>query len=437
MKKRPTKLARPRVALLIESSRAYGRDLLVGIAKYIRIHGPWSIEFEEGDPGGSLPPWFGRCKWDGIIARVTTPAIARAMRRTGAPVVDLYGGLPESGFPHIRSDEDAVGRMAADHLIARGFRRFGFCGYNGADWSNLRRRGFEKRVTEAGFPCQTFENPLQARPAANREYEEHDARHAQELRRWLESRPKPFGLMACNDSRGRQVLSCCRESGLAVPDDVGVIGVDNDEIFCELSDLPLSSVILNAQRIGYEAAALLDRTMAGELRGGEPSVLVKPHGLATRRSTDVLAIEDRPIAAALRLIREHACEGVKVPFLAKSVGLSRRALERRLDQAIGRSPKEEILRVRLNQVCRLLTESKLPLAAVAELAGFEHAEYLARLFKKKFGVTMSAFRRRSALTRPVAGDPTAAPDADVTPPWPRHLGQRRKPTQGATPPSRA
>jgi LacI family transcriptional regulator len=397
MIKRPTKKARPRVALLIESSRAYGRDLLIGIAKYIRIHGPWSIEFEEGDPGDHLPAWFTRWKWDGIIARVKTPAMARAVRRTGSPVVDLYGGLPGFGFPSIRSDEQAVGRLAAEHLIDRGFRRFGFCGYNGTDWSDLRRLGFEKRVTEAGFACQTFENPMQARSAGTTEYEEHGARYEKELKRWLESLPKPFGLMACNDSRGRQVLNCCRESGLAVPDDVGVIGVDKDEILCELSDLPLSSVILNAQQIGYEAAALLDRTMAGQASDGEQSILVQPQGLTTRRSTDVLAIEDRQIAAALRLIREHACEGVNVPFLAKAVGLSRRALERRLHQVLGRSPNAEILRVRLDRVCRLLTESDLPLAEVAERTGFEHAEYLSRLFKKRFGLPPGEFRKRSGL----------------------------------------
>ena len=156
-------------------------------------------------------------------------------------------------------------------------------------------------------------------------------------------------------------------------------------------------MILNAQQIGYEAAALLDRMMAGEVSDGAQSVLVKPQGLATRRSTDVLAIEDRQIAAALRLIREHACEGVNVPFLAKAVGISRRALERRLAQALGRSPNAEILRVRLDRVCRLLTESEFPLTEVAEKAGFEHAEYLSRLFKKKFGVTPGEFRKRSGL----------------------------------------
>jgi LacI family transcriptional regulator len=403
LRRAPGSGLRLRVALLIESSRGYGRELLVGIAKYLRIHGPWSIEFEEGDPGERLPQWIDRWQWDGIIARVKTPAVARSLHRLGVPVVDLYGSPHGFGFPSIRSDEVLIGRMAAEHLLDRGFRRFAYCGYNGTWWSDLRRLGFEKRVTEAGFPCQSFGNPLPLRPVTTPEYEEHGARHEEELQRWLASLPMPVGLMACNDSRGRQVLNGCREARLAVPDDVAVIGVDRDEILCELSDVPLSSVILNAQQIGYEAASLLQRMMSGEVDVGSESILVQPLGLATRRSTDVLAIEDRPTAAALRLIREHACEGINVPFLAKAVGVSRRSLERRMAQVLGRPPNAEILRVRLEHVCRLLTESGLPLSQVAAKAGFENAEYLARLFKKRFGMTLGEFRKVTAVaTGPVS-----------------------------------
>jgi LacI family transcriptional regulator len=381
----------PRVALLIESSRSYGRELLMGIARYVRIHGPWSIEFEEGDPGEHFPKWFGRWKWDGIIARISTPAMAEVVRRTGVPVVDLSGILPEAHFPQIRSDEQSVGRMAAEHLIERGFKNFAFCGFNGTDWSDLRRASFERRVSEAGFPCQAFENPSM-RSFSTLDYEEHGERHERDLMTWLQSLPKPCGLMACNDARGRQVLNCCREVGVAVPDEVAVIGVDKDEIFCELSDLPLSSVILNTQQIGFEAAALLARLMAGE--SAEPaSILVKPMGVMSRQSTDVLAIDDRHIAAALKQIREQACDGLDVGSILQTVPLSRSVLERRFSQILGISPKAEILRVRLDRVCRLLAESDLPLAEVAEKAGFEHPEYMSRLFKKKMGITPGEFRK--------------------------------------------
>jgi len=388
---------RPRVALLIETSRAYGRDLLMGIAKYLRIHGSWSIEFEEGDFTDQLPEWINRWKWDGIIARVKTPAVARKLKKLKVPVVDVYGSLSGFGFSTIRSDEKSVGRLGAEHLIERGFRRFAFCGFNGTDWSDIRQAGFEQRVAEAGFSCQSFQNPRHRPEDGLPEYEEHGQRYEEELRQWLQSLPKPIGMMACNDSRGRQVLNCCRELGIAVPDDIAVIGVDKDEIFCELSDLPLSSVILNSQQIGHEAAALLEQLMSGSKNDPLHLNFVKPMGVATRRSTDVLAIEDRHMAAALREIREHACDGLDIPSLLKVVPVSRSVLERRFTQILGRSPNEEILRVRLALVCRLLTESDLALTEVAERGGFEHAEYMSRLFKKKMGLTPGEFRKQSKL----------------------------------------
>lgn len=386
------------MALLIESSRSYGRELLTGIAKYVRIHGPWSIEFEEGDPAEHFPKWFDRWKWDGIIARISTHAIAEEIRKTHVPVVDLSGNLPEFHFPQIRSDEQAVGRLAAEHLLERGFKNFAFCGFNGVDWSDFRRINFEHRVAEAGFSCNVFEYAGSMQHLSTSDYEEHGEHHERELMAWLQSLPKPCGLMACNDARGRQVLNCCREIDVAVPDELAVIGVDKDEVFCDLSPIPLSSVILNTQQIGFEAAALLSRMMVGV--GIETAnILVPPLGVKARQSTDILAIDDRYIAAALKHIREHACDGLDVGSLLKVVPLSRSVLERRFSQLLGKSPKAEILRVQLDRVCRLLSESDLPLAEVAEKAGFEHPEYMSRIFKKKLGITPGEFRKQAGAAR--------------------------------------
>ena len=386
----------PRVALLVESSQSYGRELLMGIARYLRIHGHWSVEFEESEPCVKVPGWFDRWQWDGVIARVQTPAIARALGALGVPVVDLSGCRPDSPFPTIRSDETAVGRMAAEHLLGRGFQRFAFCGLNGFDWSDRRRAAFEERLAAAGFECDVFDAP--PRRDSTRDHDEHGKRFEQSLTRWLESLPEQTGLMACNDSRGRQVLNCCRELGVAVPDALAVIGVDKDEVLCELSSLPLSSVILNAQQIGYEAAALLDRLMAGE-SAPETPVLVKPIGVAERHSTDVLAIADRQIASALKYIREHACDSVDVESLLRAVPLSRSVLERRFSQILGSSPKTEILRVRLGRVCQLLAESDLSLVDVAGKAGFQYPEYMSRLFRKKMGITPGEFRKQAGPGR--------------------------------------
>ncbi|MFM7182518.1 MAG: DNA-binding transcriptional regulator [Verrucomicrobiales bacterium] len=385
----------PRVALLIESSRSYGRELLMGIAKYVRIHGPWSIEFEEGDPAEQFPKWFDRWKWDGVIARVFTPKMAEVLERCGAPVVDLSGNLPESRFARIRSDEEAVGALAAEHLLARGFKNFAFFGFNGIDWSDWRCASFENRLAASGFTSQTFESESLSPSLSAAESGAYGERQEREVMTWLRALPKPCGVMACNDVRGRTLLNCCREIGIAVPDAVAVIGVDKDEIFCELSDIPLSSVTLNTQQIGFEAAALLARLMAGE--SAQPAcILVKPVGVMARQSTDVLAIDDPHIATALKLIRERACDGLNVDLLLKSIPFSRSVLERRFAQILGSSPKTEILRVRLERVCRLLAESDLSLAEISHKAGFEHPEYMSRLFKKKMGITPGEFRKKPA-----------------------------------------
>jgi LacI family transcriptional regulator len=200
--------------------------------------------------------------------------------------------------------------------------------------------------------------------------------------------------MACNDMRGQQVLDACRAGEVAVPDDVAVVGVDNEEVLCDLSDPPLSSVLPNAERIGYEAAALLDQMMDGKKVQAKPA-FIEPIGVVTRRSTDVLAIEDRPIAVAARFIREHACEGIDVSDVLRAVSMSRSALDRHFIKIMGRSPKDEILRVRLNRAKQLLAETDFPQALIAEKIGFEHIEYLSRIFKKRIGITPSEFRSQS------------------------------------------
>jgi len=396
MKKAPAKSI-PRVALLIESSRAYGRELLLGIAKYAKSHGPWSIEFHEGDPAEHFPAWFDRWEWDGVIARVSTPTIAAALIRCGAPVVDLNGKLPDSPFPQIRSDEETVGRLAAEHLLERGFKNFAFCGFSNKAWSDKRRASFERRVADAGFSCHTFtsEDPsLSLGASKNTPANEKSGR---DLMVWLRALPKPCGLMACNDAHGRLILGCCREAEMQVPHDIAVIGVDKDDVFSELSGCPLSSVILNTQQIGFEAAALLTRMMAGD--ASAPAIsLVQPIGVMKRQSTDVLAIDDPHIATALQHIREHACEGLHVDSLLKLVPLSRSVLERRFAKLLGTSPNAEIVRVRLDCVCRLLAESDRPLAEIAQQTGFEHPEYMGNLFKKKMGITPGEFRKRARPT---------------------------------------
>ncbi len=228
-------------------------------------------------------------------------------------------------------------------------------------------------------------------------YERQGLLFQEELGRWLASLPKPIGVMACNDIRGQQVLNLCRRLDLAVPEEVAIIGVDNDEILCELSDPPLSSVAPDTLRIGYDAAVLLDRLMAG---GNSPSkpILIPPYGIVTRRSTEVLALDDRQLAVGLRFIRNHAFGPIHINEVAKVAGLCRRVFERRFAAKMGRSPKAEVTRLRLEKVKQLLTDTNWNLSQIAEKTGFNYGEYLHRVFTQKTGTTPGQFRGHAKLT---------------------------------------
>ncbi len=385
---------RPQVALLIESSRAYGRGLLQGISRYVREQGQWSVYFQERRQGDPYPTWLKGWKGDGIIARVEDREMAEAIARTRLPAVDLRGLLLDLKLPLIETNEERVVQLAIEHLRERGFRHFAFCGFVGANYSDKRSQLFTRLLDEHGFSAQTYSPPEKLRQGDTFQFEQHGLVYEADVADWLRQLPRPVGVMACNDVRGQQVLNACRQIGVHVPDEVAVIGVDNDEVLCDLSDPPLTSVIPNTERIGYEAAALLERMMAGQPAPSK-TIYIEPSGIATRQSTEVLAMEDRHIAAAVRFIRENACRGITVTDLLAVAPLSRSVLERRFNLLLGHSPKTEILRVQIQRAKQLLAETDLPLAVIAEKTGFTHPEYFNVAFKNKVGVTPGRFRAQA------------------------------------------
>lgn len=373
-----------KVALLVETSNAYARGLLQGIVSFRRERGSWSIYLAEHGRGDRPPAWLRGWKGDGIIARVETPTIANALQSVKVPVVDVSAARLIPALPWFETDDAAFAHLAADHLCGRGFIQFAFCGDPRFNWSNWRCEHFERAVRVAGFACAIY------RPS--RRFSVDDTAQVEDIAAWLRKLPKPVGVMACYDLRGLQVLDACRRIGLAVPEEVAVIGVDNDELLCELSHPPLSSVIPNTHRTGYEAAALLDRLMDGDKIERGVTHLIPPLGIATRQSTEVLAIADRNVARALNFIRQYACEGIKVDDVLKAVPHSRRMLENRFMKFIGRTPHEEIIRVRLDRVKILLADTDLTLAEIARRTGFNHVEYLTVVFRNKVGLPPSKFR---------------------------------------------
>jgi LacI family transcriptional regulator len=385
-----------RVAILVETSRAYGRGALRGITRYHRERGHWSTYFQPQGLGDPPPPWLKQWRGDGIIARIDNLATARRIMKAGVPVVNLRSTLPHLTMPFIGADNRAIARLAADHLMGRGFRHFGLCGYRPAYHCGfaLRQACFQKEVTEAGHCFSRLHLSRGDRRPLSWEKEQ------ERIAQWLCSLPKPVGILATNDDGGLQVLDACRRAGLPVPGQVAVIGCENDEYACNLSIPPLSSVELDSEQAGYEAALLLDRLMRGQ---PPPKCLpeIKPLGIVTRRSTDVLAVADGDVAQALRFIQEHACRPITVSDVVHHVKVARTSLQIRVRDSIGRTLHEEIKRVQIERAKEFLSEAKFPIKQVAQAAGFKNVQYFTRAFRRATGQTPGQYREpyRKAGTR--------------------------------------
>jgi len=384
----------PKIILLIEGDRGFGRELLRGIAKYSRLHGPWSFYRE--------PPFFrdlGRKKkilhrintWDadGIITRIV--AEIEDIVATGVPTIvaaSTNEGTPPGilNSPTISTNNITAGEMAAEHLLERGFTRFAYCGFEEIQWSVQRGESFAQKVAQAGHETNIYKR---SKSRALRSWDVEQALVAD----WLRSLSKPIGLMTCTDDRSQQVVEACKLAGVHVPEDVAIIGVDNDGLVCNLSNPPLSSVALAAERSGYEAAELLDKLMSGTAMAKQ-EIIIQPTHVVTRQSTDILAIEDSEVAAAVGFIRQHAKETIQVQDVADTVALSRRGMERRFRRVLGRSVLAEIRRVRIEQVARMLAETNLPVSQIALALGFDGVDHIARYFRREKGMSPLKYRKK-------------------------------------------
>lgn len=387
------------VALLVETTGSYGRGLLQGIAKYNREHGNWSTYFRPHALNDSPPAWLRTWKGDGMLVRAETPEMVELVRRCRVPAVNLRGSLKPLPLPYVGMDNRQIAAVALAHLRDRGIRHFAVCGRAGTRNPALLERceHFRELVEQgdataggmAGGTCYVFPPASSRRTAMTWEQEQ------DQLAEWVRSLPKPVGIFGCNDERGLQVLDACRRIGVTVPDEVAVIGVDNDASICDLTIPPLSSIDPNAEAIGYEAAALLDRMMAGAAAPTEP-VKLAPRGVVTRQSTDVIASEDREVGRALSYVREHACSGLQVVDVLGHMAMSRASLQQRMKQVVGRTIHQEIQRVRLAKVKDLLAMSDMTIKQVARESGFASVQYMTRVFRAVTGETPARYRLRRA-----------------------------------------
>lgn len=377
-----------RVALLIETSRTYGRDLLRGVKRYTEEHGGWSLFVEVRDLESKPPPWLSGWDGDGILARSGSTLIYNAVRKVGVPMVELRSNRLGDKAPFVGVDNMEVGRMVCEHFLDRGFRNFGVYELDSERFFIDRRDSFIQHLRSAGYACSEFQQ------AGHTEKPSQWEQQQKRLIHWLKTLKRPAAVMACTDQLGCWMLDACRRAEIPVPEEIAVVGVENDETLAAMSSPPLSSLRLAGVKIGYEAARILDCMMNGESVPKTP-VLIPPLGIETRLSSDIYALEDPLLSRSLRLIREKACQGFRIAEVLDVIPISRSSLERGFRKILGRSPNEEVSRVRLQKVCELLTETELTLDQIAGRAGFTTAQYLSEAFKKFHHKTPGEYRKAS------------------------------------------
>lgn len=370
-----------KIILLLETSREFGRELLNGIARYSKLHGPWSFYLEPRGLKSSIP----RIKnWnaDGIIMR--NSVISSDLINLKLPtILCLHETRRLKHLPVVTTESRVIAKLACEHLLNRGMKNFAFCGFDSLEWSNERRNYFSEIIKEAGFEVQIYKCSSKSVSWDKEQLL---------LKKWLSNLPKPVGILACNDDRGQQVLEACKLARLSVPEDVAVIGVDNDPIICGFCDPPLTSIALNTEHGGYAVAELLDKLMNGEPMNGQEIRVTATH-VVRRQSTDIIFVEDSEVSNAIKFIRQNSKNKIRVDDVVTQTCLSRRSLESRFRKQIHRSIQEEIRRVRTDLITQMLIETNLTISEITAMFNFTDVEHISRYFKKEKGLGLREFRK--------------------------------------------
>jgi len=385
-----------RVALLIkETGGEIARGLLRGIAEFSQTHGPWTFYREvpiferlsQKERFQHIKDW----KPDGIILRVQGRLDAPLLK-LGIPAIyseHRRGRAPD--IPNICADNQVIGTMAADYLIGKGFRFFGFCGFQNEWWSVDRGRFFAERLSAKGFSANVFLSRMG--------YKYHSlGKESNLMLDWIKTLPKPCAVFVCVDDLCRQLSEACNHAEVKVPEEVALLGVDNNELICKFASPPLSSILLNAEKAGHDAAAVLHRMMQGE-NVGEVVIPIMAPRVVTRQSTDTVAIDDPIVANAVNYIRGHYRKGVTVIEIARKAGVSRRVLELHFRKSMGQSVYEEVLRLRMNHACILLIETNLSVSQISEALNYDEIKYFSSAFKKIIGVSPSNYRKQNSIRK--------------------------------------
>ncbi len=389
------------IVLLIETTRSYGRGLCRGIASYARQKPRWILHHHARRLNETLPTWIRRLGTvDGILARIATPKLGKALLGLDVPVVDLLGQFSLPGIVRYDTDPSTLAQMAWEHCFRNGFRQFGFCGYPGVYFSDQREQAFVNVLTTNTATCERFTLAKSSEDILKRELS--GDMEIAALCEWLSGLPHRTAILCCNDERARQLLQAANELDLHVPEEISILGVDNDDVLCELAQTPLSSIQPNTHRIGYEGADMLHYLMAGKLQTADMpsmSLRIPPECVVERASTNLATTGDDLVDRTIQLIRDDACNRVTVDQLLTVLNVSRATLERRFRHYLGRSPAEEILRVRLDTARDLLTSSEQTIPQIALACGFKTPSHFSRRFREVYDTPPGQYRQSILSSR--------------------------------------
>lgn len=383
-----SKIKKRRVALLIETTRSYGRRIMDGIADYLQENRPWQIFVQPRALNDPIPQWLNHWRGDGVIARGLDENTCRQIEASGIPVVNLKGASKNSLFqPDFSTDRVAVGRMAAEHFIQRQYTRFGFVGLPGMSWSEQEQYGFIQRLAESGLTCNVFEHKstYTLHPDGAMD-EEIDA-----LEAWLRSLAAPVGILAADDFLGVQLLSACYNLEIKVPEMVSIIGVGDEGTVSRMTSPTLSSVRPNEALLGRKAAELLDKLMNGE-KVERKTILIPPSGISERHSSDTFAVEDLQVMRALAFIRENVAHGVNAADIVRFIGVSKSQIQRKFQTLLNHSIYDVIIDYRIRLVKEYLKNTQISLCNISKLSGFKYNSHMNSLFKLKTGMTPAEYR---------------------------------------------
>ena len=373
-----------RVAVLVDTCTAWGRRLNRGILSYAERHGPWNVWVEPRGTSEKLrvpEGWFGH----GVIARISSKAMGEHLRQLRLPIINVSGiRIPDVDFPRVSINSDAFAHLAVSHFLDRGLRNIAYVGLYARAYSMDRQEALARACNDLGCAFQVYHHVPES--SSNGRWRKGRDR----LGDWIVSLPKPVGILAWAVRRGGDVIEEAMQRGFRVPEDVAVLG-DDDEVLCGSVQPPLSGVVLPSEQIGLEAAAMLDRLMQGK-KPPQQEVLVAPTGIVSRASTDVLAIDDQEVIEAVRMIRGNVSKPLTVQEVTDSLAISRRSLERRFQHALQRTMGDEIARIHLERAKFLLATTDMPIPTVAESSGYGSPEYLSRVMKRRTGLTPRQYR---------------------------------------------